>query len=29
MLQLGDVGREAIRMESVETALKLIQAQMR
>jgi len=29
MLQLGDTGRETIRMESVETALKLIQAQMR
>lgn len=29
MLQLGDIGRSAIRMEAVETALKLIQAQMR
>jgi nicotinamide-nucleotide amidase len=29
MLQLGDIGRTAIRMEAVETALKLIQAQMR
>jgi nicotinamide-nucleotide amidase len=29
MLQLGDIGRDAIRMESVEMALKLIQAQMR
>lgn len=29
MLQLGDIGREAIRMASVETALGLIQAQMR
>ena len=29
MLQLGDIGREAIRMASVETALNLIQAQMR
>ncbi|MFN3314489.1 MAG: CinA family protein [Hyphomonas sp.] len=28
MLQLGDIGREGIRMASVETALKLIQAQM-
>ncbi|MFN4224678.1 MAG: CinA family protein [Hyphomonas sp.] len=29
MLQLGDIGRSAIRMEAVETALKLIQVQMR
>ena len=29
MLQLGDIGRNAIRMEAVETALKLIQVQMR
>ena len=29
MLQLGDIGRTAIRMEAVETALKLIQVQMR
>lgn len=29
MLQLGDIGRAAIRMASVETALGLIQAQMR
>lgn len=29
MLQLGDIGREKIRMEAVETALKLIQVQMR
>lgn len=29
MLQLGDIGRAAIRMEAVETALKLIQVQMR
>lgn len=29
MLQLGDIGRSAIRMEAVETALKLIQMQMR
>ncbi|MFN7054092.1 CinA family protein [Hyphomonas sp.] len=29
MLQLGDIGRNAIRMASVETALTLIQAQMR
>ena len=28
MLQLGDIGRDGIRMTSVETALKLIQAQM-
>ncbi len=29
MLQLGDIGRSAIRMEALETALKLIQVQMR
>lgn len=29
MLQLGDIGREAIRMASVETALNLIQLQMK
>jgi nicotinamide-nucleotide amidase len=29
MLQLGDIGREGIRMAAVETALNLIQAQMR
>ncbi|MFN4024748.1 MAG: CinA family protein [Hyphomonas sp.] len=29
MLQLGDIGREGIRMASVEAALGLIQAQMR
>ena len=29
MLQLGDIGRTAIRMEAVETALKLIQVQIR
>ncbi|WP_255563940.1 CinA family protein [Hyphomonas sediminis] len=29
MLQLGDIGRDAIRMASVETALNMIQAQMR
>ena len=29
VLQLGDVGRSAIRMEAMETALKLIQVQMR
>lgn len=29
MLQLGDIGRDAIRMASVETALLLIQTQMR
>ena len=29
MLQLGDIGREGIRMAAVETALGLIQAQMR
>lgn len=29
ILQLGDIGRSAIRMEAVETALKLIQVQMR
>ena len=29
MLQLGDIGREAIRMAAVETALNLIQAQTR
>lgn len=29
MLQLGDIGRDAIRMASVEAALNLIQAQMR
>lgn len=29
MLQLGDIGRAAIRMASVETALNLIQVQMR
>ncbi|MFN3911101.1 CinA family protein [Hyphomonas sp.] len=29
MLQLGDIGRTAIRMEALETALKLIQVQMR
>lgn len=29
MLQLGDIGRSAIRMEAVETALRLIQVQMR
>lgn len=29
MLQLGNIGRTAIRMEALETALKLIQAQMR
>lgn len=29
MLQLGDIGRDAIRMTSVETALNMIQAQMR
>lgn len=28
-LQLGDIGRDAIRMAAVETALELIQAQMR
>lgn len=28
-LQLGDIGRSAIRMEALETALKLIQVQMR
>ena len=29
MLQLGDIGREGIRMAAVETALNLIQAQIR
>lgn len=29
VLQLGDIGRSAIRMEAMETALKLIQVQMR
>ncbi|PKP81911.1 MAG: damage-inducible protein CinA [Alphaproteobacteria bacterium HGW-Alphaproteobacteria-18] len=29
MLQLGDIGREGIRMAAVETALNLIQAQTR
>jgi len=29
VLQLGDIGRSAIRMEALETALKLIQVQMR
>lgn len=29
MLQLGDIGRDAIRMAAVETALNLIQAQTR
>ena len=29
MLQLGDVGRSEVRMASVETALNLIQVQMR
>jgi nicotinamide-nucleotide amidase len=29
MLQLGDIGRSAIRMEALEAALKLIQVQMR